>query len=104
MPEIRREVKSCHRCGVEAIDNCVAENKHIPFSETLPPCKFCVRNKNRPKVSVIADFYDKMWTLDTDRTPIIEDPDVKERSLLKILHAMTTGERFYGGEQLAKCR
>ena len=103
MPETQKEAKTCHQCGVEAIDECQSENKHMPFDENLAPCKFCVRNHNRPKVSVIADFYDEMWTLDVDRTPIIEDvTSPHQQSILKILHAITTGERFYGGEKFAR--
>jgi hypothetical protein len=92
--ENEKEAKSCHQCGLEAIDDCETENKHIPFSETLPPCRFCVRNRKRPKVSMIADFWDEMWTLDTDKTPIIEDSDPHDQNLLKLLHDIIGGGRI----------
>ena len=99
MPENRKEAKSCHQCGFEAIDYCEMRKGHIPADENLAPCRFCTRNRNRPKVNVIADFYSETWTLDTEKTPIIEDPDQHERELLKILHAFMNG-----GEIYAKCK
>jgi hypothetical protein len=86
LAEKQKELKSCHQCGLEAIDDCESWNKHIPYGENLAPCKFCVRNCQRIKIPWVMDFYDKMWTLDTDRTPIIEDPDRHERNLLLLLH------------------
>jgi hypothetical protein len=99
LAEKQKELKTCHQCGLEAIDDCVTENKHIPFDENLAPCKFCTRNPTPPKSTVVADFYDEMWTLDTDKTPIIEDADdPHERLLLKMLHDLTEG----GGKQWRK--
>lgn len=92
MAEKQKEPKNCHQCGLEAIDECQSENKHIPYGENLAPCKFCFRNANGPKVSAVADFYDEMWTLDTDRTPIIEDPDSHDQTLLELLQKMEGGE------------
>ena len=86
MPEKKKEVKSCHDCGLEAIDDCETEKRHIPYDETLPPCRFCVRNSAKPLRAVTTDFYDEMWILESDKTPIIEDPDPHERELLRYLH------------------
>jgi hypothetical protein len=97
LPEKQEAVKSCHDCGVEAIDECVSENKHIPFDETLPPCVCCVRNTAERDANVRADFYDEIWTLDVDRSPILEDPDLQGQKLLKTLHAIMNG-----GEKLGR--
>jgi hypothetical protein len=41
-----------------------------------------------------------MWTLDCDKTPIIEDvTSPHQQSILKILHVLMSG-----GEKLAECR
>jgi hypothetical protein len=96
MPENEKEPKSCHLCGVEAIDECVSEKKHIPFDETLAPCLYCVRNVSKRDANVRADFYDEEWTLDVDRSPILEDPDPQEQKLLRTLHAIVNG-----GEKIA---
>ena len=96
MPENEKEPKSCHNCGVEAIDECVGEKRHLPFDETLPPCVYCVRNASKRDAPVRMDFYDEIWTLDTDRSPILEDPDPRERKFLKTLHAIVNG-----GEKVA---
>jgi hypothetical protein len=96
MPEKKKEVQSCHLCGVEAIDECEMHEGHIPFDETLPPCVYCVRNASKRDAPVRMDFYDKMWTLESDRTPILEDPDPQEQKLLKTLHAIVNG-----GEKVA---
>jgi hypothetical protein len=88
MPKTQKEPKSCHDCGCEAIDNCESEKKHIPFDETLPPCLYCTRNVTERDGNVRADFYDETWTLDSDRSPIIEDPDPTEQKLLRTLHIL----------------
>jgi hypothetical protein len=109
LAEKQKELKTCHQCGLEAIDDCVTENKHISYSENLAPCKFCVRNPNRPMWNQVSDFWDKMWTLDTDRTPIIEDPDRHERNLLLALHkirgieaVVIAAQRRKGGGRIGK--
>jgi hypothetical protein len=91
LPETRKEAKTCRDCGLEAIDDCESQNIHIPDDENSAPCKFCTRNRyNRSKV--VADFYDEVWTRDSDRAPIIEDADEPhERLLLRILHGITEG-------------
>jgi hypothetical protein len=105
MPEKRKYPKSCHECGVEAIDACETRGEHLPFDENLAPCRFCARNRKKPKdVNIVADFHSETWTLDAEKTPMIEDPDPHEQQLLKILHAIITGERLYGGEIYAKCK
>ena len=96
MPKTQKQDKSCHDCGCEAIDNCESENKHLPFDETLPPCLYCVRNVTERTANVRADFYNSMWTLDVDRSPILEDATPQEQKLLKTLHIIMNG-----GEKVA---
>jgi hypothetical protein len=41
---------------------------------------------------MLADFYDEMWILESDRTPTIEDADPQEQSLLKLLHGIVNAQ------------
>lgn len=54
------ENKSCHGCGLEAIDDCIASKgkKHIPALDSLFPCSQCVRNPT------IKDRWDERWIYD----------------------------------------
>jgi hypothetical protein len=76
--------KTCHDCGLEAVDDCEVHNKHIPFDEQKIPCRFCKRNPKPERP--VTDFYSETWTLLSDGTPTIEDPDPHEQTLLKFLH------------------
>lgn len=100
MPERRNRRKSCHQCGLEAIDLCESENKHIPSRENLAPCLFCVRNYAKRDAQARIDFHDEMWTVDVDGTPIFDDLTPHAERLLRTLHELTT----LGGEQLAESR
>jgi hypothetical protein len=91
LTEKRKEPKSCHDCGLEAIDECESEKQHIPFDENLAPCLYCVRNVTERDAPVRADFYNEQWTLDVDRSPILEDPDPTEQKLLRTLHIIVNG-------------
>jgi hypothetical protein len=100
MPEKRKEVKTRHDCGLEALDDCESDFRHIPSDETLPPCKYCLRNTNPAKNSkMLGDFWDEMWILESDKTPTIENPDPIEQSLLKLLHGIVNAQ---GGEKVAQ--
>ena len=62
------EHNSCHGCGLEAIDDCIASEgkKHIPALDSFFPCNQCVRNPT------IKDRWDERWTIDSDGTAFIE--------------------------------
>ena len=78
------ERKTCHKCGLEAIDECETGQGHFPYDETKIPCCYCKRNPKHQRP--ITDFYSETWTLLSDGTPTIEDPDPHERNLLRFLH------------------
>jgi len=90
----RKEARTCHDCGLEAIDDCEGEKRHIPSDETLLPCSCCVRNpeKHRLKTLWRADFYSETWTRESDKTPVIEDPNPHECELLRTLHLIINEE------------
>jgi len=70
---------SCRECGLSNADN---EKK--PADAKMVPCRFCKRN---PKAEArITDFHSETWTLLSDNTPTIEDPDPHEQALLRVLH------------------
>lgn len=103
MPENKKELKNCHECGLEAIDDCETRNIHIPADENSAPCCYCVRNLERHKLKKVwgaprvrgrrysePDFFDEQWTRDAQKKPIIEDtPTPRERTLLQCLHGLT---------------
>ena len=76
---------TCHDCGLEAIDECegYAKPQHTPSIPDKLPCRYCERN---PEVDEeVLDFYSETWTLDSDKTPFIEDPNKHERLLLEVV-------------------
>lgn len=75
--------KTCHDCGLEAIDNCETENVHIPFDESKFPCLVCQRN-SKTKIN-FADFFSENWCLDENNDAIIEDPNKRDLKLLRLL-------------------
>ena len=93
MPEIRKEARTCHLCGLESLGDCEERSVHRPVDEKSPPCKFCLRNQYS-EGKVVADFYSETWVLslglDKHWSPIIEDADPHERLLLTLLHATET--------------
>lgn len=89
MPEKLKAVKNCHLCGLEAIDNCQTQNKHIPDDETLTPCVFCVRNPLTKLTKWRLDAYSQVWYREADKNPRIDDPDPHERSILTLLNLIT---------------
>jgi hypothetical protein len=89
MPEKRKETRNCHDCGLEAFDSCEESLEHIPFDESLPPCKYCLRNPNPAKdAKMLTDFWDEMWFLESDKSPALEDPNKAQRILLELLHGV----------------
>jgi hypothetical protein len=96
MPKIKKEPKTCHDCGLEAIDECEMHEGHVPYNEILPPCVFCTRNTSERNIQVRTDFYREQWTLDAYRSPILEDATPQDVRLLKLLHILING-----GERVA---
>ena len=49
------EHKTCHGCGLEAIDDCIASKgkKQMPALASINPCAECIRNP------VIKDHWDE---------------------------------------------
>jgi hypothetical protein len=93
MPEKRKEAKTCHACGLESLDDCETDFRHIPSDENLAPCKYCVRNPKPSKdAKMCTDFHDEMWILESDKTPTIEDADPIQQVLLKLLHGIVNVE------------
>jgi len=80
----QKEPLTCHNCGLEAIDECETGQGHFPFDESALPCRYCKRNPKPQRV--VTDFYSETWTLLSDKTPTIEDPDPHEQQLLRFLH------------------
>ena len=73
---------TCHNCGLEDIVAC-DEGKHQSVTPDKLPCAYCERN---PEVNEeVLDFYSETWTLDSDKTPFIEDPNKHERLLLEVV-------------------
>lgn len=105
MPENEKELKNCHECGLEAIDDCETQNIHIPADENSAPCCHCIRNTQRHKPKKVwgahhlqgrpysePDFFDEQWTRDSQKNPIIEDITTPhERFLLQYLHGLMNG-------------
>jgi hypothetical protein len=61
-----------------------------------------VRNHNRPEANIITDFHSETWTLDSDKSPIIEHPDPHEPRLLNLLqHFISGGTKFAEIKQIA---
>jgi hypothetical protein len=88
----RKEAKTCHECGLEALEECESNFGHMPSDESLLPCSCCTRN---PKlISLLtswrSDFFSEQWTRDSDRTAIIETPTPHEVDLLRTLHLIVT--------------
>jgi hypothetical protein len=99
MPENQKEWKHCHDCGLEAIDDCVSANKHIPDDENFAPCVYCVRNRlDHKPTNWRADFHDEMWIRESDCSPTIQDVGPHEQSLLRTLHIILTE----GSEKVAE--
>jgi hypothetical protein len=93
MPENRKELRSCHDCGLESLGDCENQNKHIPVDENSPPCKFCTRNSYiSENTRNLTDFFSEAWTLshgaDGHWSPLIEDANPVEQDLLRRLHAL----------------
>lgn len=79
MPKNRKELGTCHICGLEDLDAC--ENSKTHRSSLEPdklPCKLCSRNPEIKQNVSLTDFYSEQWTgmLENGRlNPTIEDPD-----------------------------
>jgi len=86
-----KEPKTCHDCGLEAIDECESGKGHIPFDEHRAPCKFCERNYGTE--DIMTDFYSENWTLDDKGKPMFDDPTMRDRALLRLLKY---AEQFFG--------
>lgn len=87
MPKNEKEARTCHDCGLEALEECEANFGHFPADETLLPCSCCVRNPKKQKTLWRADFWDKQWMRDSEKTPILEGPTTPhEKTLLETLH------------------
>lgn len=93
MAKIQKQGKNCHECGLEAIDPCETGKGHIHDDENLAPCVYCVRNRlEHTRTNCRADFYSETWTGESDKTPIMQDPDPHEQTLLRTLHNHNGGE------------
>jgi len=79
---------SCHNCGLEAVDDCETEGKHIPATPDKPPCRFCERNREAD--GEVFDFHSETWVLEQVSYGMfeatIEDPNKHEQLLLNVAH------------------
>jgi hypothetical protein len=88
MPKKSFKERTCHDCGLEAIDLCEESRKHFPAEEFKLPCNCCVRNPLKMKTLWRADFYHEQWRLDANKNPCFDDADIDPRAheLLRTMH------------------
>jgi hypothetical protein len=93
MPQIKKEMKSCHDCGLESLGDCEENRVHRSVDAKSPPCKFCVRNRYS-NAKTVTDFYSENWVLslglDGHYSPSFEEQNPHERLLLTLFHATET--------------
>jgi hypothetical protein len=87
----QKQPKTCHDCGLEAIDECETGQGHFPYDQNAPPCKFCERNFKTE--NIVTDFYSENWTLASDKTPMFDDLTPRDKALLGLLKY---AKEFYG--------
>jgi hypothetical protein len=85
--------KTCHDCGLEAIDPCETGKGHIPDDENLAPCVYCTRNYlDHTPTNWRADFHDPNWIRKSDRSPTIQDLIPHSCGLLQTLRLIQNEE------------
>lgn len=79
----QKQPKTCHDCGLEAIDECEGDRQHLPFDEDKAPCKYCERNLKSENIA--SDFFSENWILNANQKPIFDDPTKRDEALLDLL-------------------
>jgi hypothetical protein len=79
----QKQPKTCHNCGLEAIDDCDNNGQHIPSDGERAPCKFCERNLTSETIA--SDFWNENWILDANGNAKFDDIGKVEEALLDLL-------------------